>query len=166
MSDSCAKMSLFYRANGHIVVCFHTHSGFERQKKNSFFSVSSLRLVSISFRCQCQSVPAHRFQRVRRTEDELPVWKRACAVAPTRPGGALNRAVIRRRYSGESHPPRMWFSRDQALPRAVRGPVDFFALRRLEAIQSDISVCACGCSGGLRPPSSIGDRRYNLCRSV
>ena len=32
----------------------------------------------------------------------------------------------------------------------------------LEAsIQRDINLCACGCSGGLRPPSSIGDRRYN-----
>jgi len=28
-------------------------------------------------------------------------------------------------------------------------------------IQNDINVCAFGCSGGLRPPSSIGDRRYN-----
>ena len=28
-------------------------------------------------------------------------------------------------------------------------------------IQSDINVCALPCSGGLRPPSSIGDRRYN-----
>ena len=28
-------------------------------------------------------------------------------------------------------------------------------------IQSDINACAFGCSGGLRPPPSIGDRRYN-----
>jgi hypothetical protein len=27
---------------------------------------------------------------------------------------------------------------------------------------SDIKVCAFGCSGGLRPPSSIRDRRYNF----
>ena len=40
------------------------------------------------------------------------------------------------------------------------------ALDTQAGIQRDISVCAFGCSGGLRPPSSIGDRRYNLCRAV
>jgi hypothetical protein len=34
------------------------------------------------------------------------------------------------------------------------------------AIRRDINACASGCSGGLRPPSSIGDRRYNLCPPV
>ena len=33
-------------------------------------------------------------------------------------------------------------------------------------IHGDINVCAWGCSGGLRPPASIGDRRYNLCRTI
>jgi len=33
------------------------------------------------------------------------------------------------------------------------------------ALQSGINVCATRCSGGLRPPSSIGDRRYNPRRS-
>ena len=32
---------------------------------------------------------------------------------------------------------------------------------RLPPIQSAINVCVSGCSGGFRPPSSIGDRRNN-----
>ena len=35
-----------------------------------------------------------------------------------------------------------------------------------KTIRNDINHCASTCSGGLRPPPSIGDRRYNLCRCV
>ena len=40
------------------------------------------------------------------------------------------------------------------------------SILRWRATQSDINVGALGCSGGLRPPSSIGDRRYSLGPSV
>ena len=43
-------------------------------------------------------------------------------------------------YSGDRAPCRRRFSRDQALPRTVRGPVDFFALRWLEARRAGVRV--------------------------
>ncbi len=47
-------------------------------------------------------------------------------------------------------------------------------VRQIAAVVEHLDVAAfCqpikardGCSGGLRPPPSIGDRRYNLCRCV
>lgn len=43
-------------------------------------------------------------------------------------------------YSRERHPSLRWFSRDQALPRAVRGPVDLRALCRLAAKRAGVNV--------------------------
>ena len=35
----------------------------------------------------------------------------------------------------------------------------------LTSMRTDINACTFSCSGGLRPPSSTGDRRYNCCPS-
>ena len=62
--------------------------------------------------------------------------EQGCAVALIRPGGAHSSAMTKSMSSCERPPFRSRFSRDQALPCAVRGPVDFLALRRLEASKS------------------------------
>jgi hypothetical protein len=49
-------------------------------------------------------------------------------------------ALRKSTYSGECIPSSKRFIRDQALPRTVRGPMDFFALRRLEASSAGVGV--------------------------
>src|SRR5581483_4719203 len=66
----------------------------------------------------------------------------ACAAAATArgPGGALSRAFTRSEASCERPPCRRRFSRDHALPRAVRGPVDFLEFWRMAASRAGVSV--------------------------
>jgi len=69
----------------------------------------------------------------------MEAWS-ASVVSPTRQAGTFSKALRKLTYSGEWIPSCRWFSRDQALPRAVRGPVDFLALRRLEARRAGVRV--------------------------
>jgi hypothetical protein len=62
------------------------------------------------------------------------------AVSATWPGGASIMALRKSTYSSECIPSSRRFIRDHALPRTVRGPVDFFALRRFEASRADVRV--------------------------
>jgi hypothetical protein len=55
-------------------------------------------------------------------------------------GRSLVRAFKKSRNWGDRRPCRKRFRRDQALPRAVHGPVDFWALRRLAANRAGVKV--------------------------
>src|SRR5208282_5250440 len=66
--------------------------------------------------------------------------RRVCTVCRIIPGEQTIMAMTKFIYSSEYFPSRNRFSRDDAFPRAVRGPVDFFALRRLAASRAGARV--------------------------